>query len=159
MNHTYVKRIKLWSPVVIIASVIFFFSSQPYEKQDLKPGILSKVDLSLVEKTADSVSFEYATSEISISRLGVQQFVEFFIRKGAHFFIFALLGLFFYRALLHEGVNVRKAIIYSLLFLAFYATSDEIHQHFTGNRTPLVQDVILDFVGGAFGVFIRSLKK
>jgi VanZ family protein len=159
LSHTYVRRLQFWGPVVLIASVIFFFSSQPYEKQDLKPGLLSKVDLSFVEKTADNVSFEYATSEVSINQLGVQKFVEFFIRKGAHLSIFALLGFFFYRALKYEGINTKNSIIFSLIFLAFYATSDEIHQHYTGNRTPLVQDVLLDFIGGTFGVLLRSIKK
>jgi VanZ family protein len=150
-------RLKIWSPVLIIAGLIFFFSSQPYEKQDLKPSILSKADLSFVEKASEDVSFEYAGSQISIESKGTESFVEFFIRKGAHVTIYLLLGFFFMRALRLEGILLFKATVISLLFIASYAASDEIHQHYTGNRTPLVEDVLLDFIGGTVGIILMTL--
>ena len=40
----------------------------------------------------------------------------------------------------------------SLLCVFLYAIADELHQKFTGGRTPLLQDVILDTFGGVMGI-------
>ena len=40
----------------------------------------------------------------------------------------------------------------ALIFVALYATSDEIHQAFVPTRQASVWDVLLDTTGGAFGL-------
>ena len=41
-------------------------------------------------------------------------------------------------------------------FVAGYATFDEIHQWFTGDRTPMWQDSLLDTCGGLTGIVISN---
>lgn len=148
-----------WLPVVFIASLIFWSSSQPYEKQDMRSSIMDFVSVDFVVKEFGDVSFTYAGKEVSIDALGVGGFVEFFVRKGAHFTVFFFLAYFAYRAMRIQGIKVSNAIVYSLLFAIIYAISDEIHQSFTENRTPLLNDVVLDSIGGMFGILIRALKR
>jgi hypothetical protein len=148
-----------WVPVVLIASIIFWSSSQPYEKQDIRPFILNYVSTDFVVKEFSDVSFTYAGNEVSIEALGVDGFMEFFIRKGAHFTVFFFLAYFTYRALRIQGVKIGHAFMYALFFTVVYAISDEVHQAFTTNRTALLADVVLDSIGGFCGIVIRSLKK
>jgi VanZ family protein len=142
-----------WLPPIVWAAAIFMASSQPYEQQDLRPTLLENFDLELIEELVSDVKITYAGSEISIESSGVEGLVEFFIRKAAHFFVYFILGILIYR-LLHF-LGIRKFIIsFSLLSVVVYAASDEIHQYFTPNRTALVEDVILDSVGGLIGILL-----
>ncbi|KAA0548543.1 VanZ family protein [Bacillus sp. BGMRC 2118] len=143
-----------WVPVIVIASIIFWFSDQPYQKQDVKPFLGGFINESWIEESFDWVHFEYAGYEVSTERLGGAAFVEFFIRKGAHFGVFFLLGFFTYRALSLTLLKGRTAsnFISSVIFIVVYAVQDEIHQHFTGNRTPLIHDVGVDTFGGIVGI-------
>ena len=135
-----------------IILLIFYFSSQPYHKQDLKPVLDGVVNIEGLEERLSDYSFSYAGGEVSVEGKGVAGFLEFFIRKGAHFAIFFCLGWFVMAAL---GLFVKKAMFsaaLSALIVTAYAVSDEIHQHFTGNRTPLLEDVLLDTAGGIAGI-------
>ncbi|GAE28238.1 hypothetical protein JCM9140_4450 [Halalkalibacter wakoensis JCM 9140] len=101
--------------------------------------------------------FTYAGNEISVERLGPERFIEFLMRKAAHFGFFFALGFLTFRALWASGCKKRIGYVVSLIFVLLYAISDEIHQAFTPNRTPLVEDVILDFAGGLTGVTLALL--
>lgn len=148
-----------WLPVIAIASIIFWFSSQPYQDQDVKPFLGDFINEEWIETTFSWLEFDYAGYEVSTDRLGGTAFLEFFIRKGAHFGIFFLLGLFTYRALIQTLLKGRKgsSFISSVLFVIMYAVQDELHQHFTGNRTPLIHDVGIDSIGGLVGIVLYML--
>ena len=148
---------KYWLPIFLILGIIFTASSQPYDKQDLRPALSERFDLHKLEPVFQNIQFHYAGSEVSVRRLGIEGFIEFFIRKGAHFGIFFLLGFLVYR--LSRGYSVRqgKAVFYSLGFVAIFAAIDEFHQSLTPNRTPLLHDVLLDIVGGIFGIMLAIL--
>ncbi|WP_181833280.1 VanZ family protein [Bacillus taeanensis] len=143
-----------WLPVIICAGIIFSFSAQPYENQDLRPTLSSYVDLSLVHTYFSNVSFTYAGKEISIQSLGEEGFVEFFIRKGAHLMIYLLLGALLYRALVQRTNFSIQKIALAVLLAFSYACSDEFHQSLTPNRTPLFHDVMLDTFGAVIGIVI-----
>ena len=146
------KRFMYIAAALGVMLLIFYFSSQPYHKQDLKPVLGGVVNIEGLEERLSGYSFSYAGGEVSVERKGVAGFLEFFIRKGAHFAIFFALGWFLMAGL---GLFIKNAFVsmsLSAFFVAAYAVSDEIHQHFTGNRTPLFQDVILDTAGGIAGV-------
>ncbi|WP_110927007.1 VanZ family protein [Bacillus massiliglaciei] len=89
---------------------------------------------------------------LAFTQADVSGFLEFFTRKGAHLFIFFILGL------LTRGVwntfikNKFLIFLGSLLFVIVYASFDEVHQYYTGGRTPLVQDVFIDTIGGTLGI-------
>lgn len=148
------KLLLYWLPVFIWMGMIFYASSQPYEKQDLRPTISSHLDLKIVETLFSSVVIQYAGDEISINELGAAHFIEFFIRKAAHFFVYFGLGFLIYRALSIYFLNNRLTFVGSWVLTILYAISDEIHQGYTPNRSPHWEDVMIDTVGGLFGILL-----
>jgi VanZ family protein len=83
--------------------------------------------------------------------------VVFAVRKAAHLTEYAILALLVWRALRKPNAGNPRRWQWShagsaLLFVALYATSDEIHQAFVPTRQASVWDVLLDTLGGAFGL-------
>lgn len=89
-------------------------------------------------------------------QLTVQQFesLHFLIRKGMHFFAYAVLSGLFFRAL--RGTESPLApwrLQWAALALGvalLTSSSDEIHQAFTPGRTGTWHDVFLDMLGASF---------
>ena len=136
--------------------LIFYSSSQPYTKQDMRTEISSIFDYfpQGMIQALNWISFSYAGKLVSIEALGVGGFIEFFIRKGAHFGGFFLLALFFYAFLRHRLESSKVCVVATLIFTVIYAAGDEFHQMLTGGRTPLIHDVCIDRVGGFFGTLL-----
>ncbi|MFD9627730.1 VanZ family protein [Peribacillus muralis] len=138
--------------LVLWAMVIFFFSSQTYEEQSITP-FLAQFDTPYWYERLEGISFMYGGVEVSAHTAGVSGFLEFFIRKGAHFlifFVFGLLTLGVWRSFVRNAI---VAVSGALVCVVFYASADELHQRLTGGRTPLLQDVLLDAFGGLVGIF------
>lgn len=152
------KKIITWMPVIAIIALVTYSSSQAYVDQDLRPFLNEHFSLDWVRTYFGSVQFFYAGREISVDFLGPAAFIEFFIRKGAHFLVFFLLGFSFYSAISRKKGASYKKIFYSFLFVVVCAIFDEIHQYFNGGRTALVEDVILDSVGGLTGIFFAYIS-
>ncbi|WP_214480811.1 VanZ family protein [Bacillus sp. SM2101] len=149
--------ILIWLSVISCAAVIFYFSSQPYSQQDLRPQLAKYIDKQWIIDYFSHIQFTYSGSEISVASKGPYSFLEFFIRKGAHFFIYFLLGFLTLNALAMIFRNKWKCMIYAMSFIIIYAASDEIHQMFTGSRSPLIADVLLDSFGGLVGIVTAAI--
>lgn len=146
-----------WIPVLVWMGIIFYSSSQTYQEQDLRPDITKYVNVEFVKEHFSWVSIDYGGgTPVSIANKGVDGFIEFFIRKGAHFTVFGILGALSYFALLKFGLKRKQVFWLALLLVAVYAGMDEIHQSFTGDRTPMWQDSVLDTCGGFTGILISS---
>lgn len=143
-------------PLTIWMGMIYYSSSQPYEQQDLRP-LLRKFDLSLVERSFSWVSFTYSNAVISIETKGVAGFIEFFIRKGAHVFVFFTLGLLIFRFLKLFKLRKWLQFLSSLLLIFLFASSDELRHFYNPDRTGLIEDVILDTVAGFLGICFALL--
>jgi VanZ family protein len=102
--------------------------------------------------------------------------VVFAVRKAAHVTEYAILALLVWRALRKPSAGNRVSVAggasvlpragstssprpwlwsharFALIFVALYATSDEIHQAFVPTRQASIWDVLLDTLGGAFGL-------
>ncbi|WP_246369185.1 VanZ family protein [Listeria rustica] len=134
--------------------ILFFSSSQTYEQQSMTSGLDRLLANKPFEKQLSAISFPYAGSEISIQAKGYSSFIEFFIRKGAHFFSYALMGFSLFMGF--SAFIKRRWLVtaFSAGIPLAYAAFDEFHQMLTGGRTPLVQDVMLDFTGALFGILL-----
>ncbi|RID84748.1 VanZ family protein [Peribacillus asahii] len=132
--------------------LIFFFSSQSYSEQNLTPYLTVLLGDSNFGKVFSHIQFTYAGREISVSNLGMVHFVEFFIRKAAHLFVFFVLGALSWLVSTRVWKSNRTATIVAAFFVFLYASLDEIHQHYTNGRSPLVEDVLLDTCGGILGI-------
>ncbi|MFS0785760.1 VanZ family protein [Shouchella sp. 1P09AA] len=159
-------KITIFSLFLLAAvSIIAFSSSTPYGSQDIR-GYLSVLPIHWIEDTRIAqISFPYGNREISLDYLSVESFIEFFLRKAAHFFSFLLIGLIGSRLLAYI-VRLRYAVMMSFIFVVFYACFDEYRQSFTPGRSPMIEDVVVDTMGGMLGItitvfwvlYIRSKK-
>ncbi|REJ08817.1 VanZ family protein [Halobacillus trueperi] len=143
--------------------LIFFFSSQPYEQQDLRPTMNFYMNLDLLKPFLSLIEFTYYGETINIENRGVDGMLEFLIRKAAHLAVFFLLMVTTFLALHHNtNWSFNRKVIVSYIITVLYACFDEYHQSLTPNRTPYVGDVVLDSVGGLIGVcllFFFFLRK
>lgn len=140
-------------PPLVWVGLIYLASSMSYQQQDLRPT-LGEWNLEWVRSLFSWVSFTYSESIISIETRGTAAFVEFFIRKGAHVFVFLVLGFFIFRLIKVFNLHLFIQVISSIMFIVIFASIDE-YRHFNNpGRTGLIEDVILDSISGTIGVCI-----
>ena len=141
----------------VLMAILFYSSSQTYEQQS-QVGVLSKwLKNEPFRAQLSKISFRYAGDEISIHAKGYIKFIEFLLRKGAHFGIYFLLGGSWFLGLHPRIKGVFLTGCVSWLAATGYAGLDEFHQMITGGRTPLFQDVMLDSMGALTAIVICLL--
>ncbi|MCA0971536.1 VanZ family protein [Halobacillus litoralis] len=133
---------------ILIMGIIFLFSSQPYHEQDLRPSLNEYIPLDFAKEYLEGIEFPYRGGVISVETHGAAGFIEFFIRKGAHFVIYFALMLVTYLSIAKVwGWSFWKRWGLSFELTVAYAGFDEYHQSLTPNRTPYIGDVFLDAAG------------
>ena len=137
---------------VLIMGVLFYSSSMPYAQQSAIPFLTTHLAHEPFRDWLLPISFHYAGVEISIAQLGYAAFVEFLLRKAAHFLSFFALGWCWAVGLRPQLRQRWVAIGLSVLLVIGYAVFDEFHQSLTIQRSALFQDVVLDSVGGLLAI-------
>ena len=143
------KRQQLWGigMVFAVSATIFWFSAQNGEaSSSLSDAVTVRLLKFLLPDLAEgSGLFEIA-----------RQFT-FWVRKGAHYLIYCLLGLVCtYTATRNEERTVLKAGLFALIYCTVYAAGDELHQFFVPGRSAQLRDVALDTVGALSGILLFS---
>ena len=131
-------------------TAIFIFSSQ-------NSVVSGKLSGGITEWIAEKIIRGF--DELSQSeKIHTVETMHFYIRKLAHFSIYALLGLISYLNTCQYPLKKSLRIVVSLLFCLVYGASDEFHQWFTDGRCCSPVDIMIDFSGSVFGViFIIAL--
>ncbi|MGX7173420.1 VanZ family protein [Enterococcus ratti] len=139
---------------LLVVVFLFYSSSQTYGQQSQVSRIEEWFPNHPFNQALSNIRFTYGDGIVSIDHLGYGKFIEFFLRKGAHFGTYFILGgsLFF-------GVYPKMKIWWLTSILAWlsatgYAGLDEFHQMLTGDRSPLFQDVMLDSVGALTAIIL-----
>ena len=88
--------------------------------------------------------------------------IVFFVRKCAHFAEYAVLALLLWRAMWKPVRNDPRpwswrVTLLTLLLVAAWAISDEIHQTFVPTRQGALSDVVLDTVGAAAALLAMAV--
>ena len=138
--------------------VIFMFSSQDGAASSETSGRVVEPDFNSLAKS---------------EQIRFREMVTFFVRKGAHFTEYMILGvllfLFYYELRpkiflvpQKENMHIMKLRLRRIWFIAWitgtlYAASDEFHQMFTGERSPQVRDVCIDSSGAAVGCLLALM--
>jgi VanZ family protein len=149
-----------WLGVIIVELVLFISSSMTYKQQTSIPflerhlGSNNRPFYSILK----NIGFQYGDKYQSIKNDGYFNFLEFFIRKGAHFATYFILGIFLCLALYtyFQHNNFLKIFVPWMMATGL-AAFDEFHQGLTGGRSPMVEDVILDSVGALCAILITLL--
>ncbi|MEK5214636.1 VanZ family protein [Psychrobacillus sp. FSL H8-0487] len=129
--------------LLILLFLLFFSSGQTYEEQSLIPLFEDLLTSKPLESQLKKIELPYWGHTISVEERGYYHFVEFIIRKSAHFFLFGLAAIGFYAILPRNTLHFWLALLCTLIL----ALADEYHQQLTGGRTPSGQDVFLDMCG------------
>ena len=88
--------------------------------------------------------------------------LDYPIRKGAHASEYAVLAVLIFGALGEGTVFDRRKYsryLFSFIFTALYACTDEFHQTFVPGRAGRIFDVGVDSAGAAAGLFILWLVR
>lgn len=76
--------------------------------------------------------------------------IDFLFKKTAHFAVFGILAVLFWRVLPATPQSWRWAWLLTVL----YAISDEFHQAFVALRHPAARDVVIDSCGAATALLL-----
>lgn len=132
-----------WVYVAAWMAVIFLFSAQEAsDSSRLSSGLL-----------------QWVLSWLPFLKNGDPELGHLFIRKGAHFFIYAVLGVLSLRALFYSGFKGKKSWLLALLICVLYAASDELHQTFIPGRAGQIADVLLDGLGASTGIALMQMVR
>lgn len=129
--------------LLFILMVIFTSSGQTYDQQSLIPFLEKWLPGKPFEYFLSKLQIPYWGIKVSIEERGYYYFIEFLIRKGAHFFIFGFLAVAVFSVLPKNKFR----FVATTCIILFIAMGDEYHQSLTGGRTPSFQDVLLDMTG------------
>lgn len=129
--------------LLIVLTMLFMSSGQTYEQQSLVPELEKWLPGKPLESLLATLKIPYWGIQVSIAERGYYEFVEFLIRKSAHFFTFGLIAIVIYAVLPKR--RFRKVIAAFLTMIV--AIIDEVHQSLTSGRTASSQDVMLDMAG------------
>lgn len=120
--------------------LIFFMSHQPGDISTRQSDFVVKIFIKLGIDLNNSLG-EMAT---------------LIIRKIAHFSEYFILGVFTIN-LFNYYFKAKSQNKYSLAFVFFYASLDEIHQYFIPGRSMAFKDVIIDTLGGLIGILAYNM--
>ncbi len=144
----HITRYLLIIAIIIVCRQIFIFSNQNAEKSS---GVSKKVASFLLDTFDGGKNMPEHEKEQTVS------YMQYFVRKGAHFSIYMLLGvLTMCCALTFKGETAYK-FDFSVLFCFMYALTDEFHQLFIPGRSGEFIDVCLDTFGASIGILIILL--
>lgn len=135
---------------IAIMIAIFLFSSQnSNESSDLSRGFIESV-ISCIP------TFKHITTE---QKATIVQYIHNFVRKTAHFSIYAALGFSGAGMLGNYLPDMKKKYVYifAVILCCMYAATDECHQLFISGRSGEARDVCIDTCGGAAGAAVYML--
>lgn len=124
--------------------LIFYLSHQNADDSSLLSG-------GLIEKV---IGFLFP--DISVEALeNLVVSLQFIVRKGAHFTIYAVLGvLSFITFITYNAMPLALRTFLSLLVSVVYSVSDEYHQTFVKGRSGELRDVLIDSAGALLGIIL-----
>jgi VanZ family protein len=143
--------------VLLWMVLIFTFPSQPYESQNLQPWLKSVLSYEQIERYVSHVELKYGGHMISTEALGLTGFVEFFIRKSTRVTEYAVLGVLIFQSLSMLLPRIWGVSLISISLSYLYAATDEYHQSFIFDRTPLFAEILLDTGGAIIGIILFIL--
>lgn len=148
MNRNILKHIIryiLMICIIILCCAIFNFSSQ---EGQVSSGTSSKVANILLDIFANGKEMTLQEKETQI------EIMQPFVRKGAHFSIYMLLGILVMCCAQTFKWHNEYRFDVSVMFTFLYACTDELHQRFVAGRSGQFSDVCLDTVAASFGIII-----
>jgi len=83
--------------------------------------------------------------------------LHFYTRKMAHFTEYAVLAVLVWRAVSLTWGRKRMVWLWTWIFCALYAVTDELHQMLVPSRTPSSHDVLIDACGALAALIVVTV--
>ena len=140
------NRLAVFFAAAIILWLAFIFgcSAKTASDSSAQSKSLTRTFLEIVDKNFNSLTDAQQQSRISK--------VEHFVRKAAHMFLYAVLGILsmcFFTVIAKYKPPYNA--LYTIIFCMLYAATDELHQLFVPGRGAQVRDVLIDTCGAFVG--------
>ena len=138
------EQIKIIKAILIVIwmIVIFNFSNQGGTESSGTSSKVTKIVLGIVTKDKEEPNKQ------------TMEQIEKVVRKGAHYTIYMIGGFLIMNYTYSMEKTKKQKILGSLLFGAFYASTDELHQYFVPGRSARLFDVGIDTLGVLTGILI-----
>lgn len=147
-----------WIAVILWMAWIFSFSMETAAESSESSGGFIRTFLETFRP-----GFTDLTDE---EQHAVIESCDHFVRKAAHFTIFAVLGFLTGGAMASSfpALSLKKRFLLTLSIGALYAVSDEIHQYFVPGRACMIRDMLLDSAGvltgdAAMNLLIQMIRR
>lgn len=163
------KRIILGILIIIWMITIFLFSNQDGMESENTSDIITNrlVNETIendieIEENVDNTNNEDANNSVNVAKYNYEfemykGEVRLVVRKSAHFIIYLVGGILLFNFFRTYNISLRNQIIYAILGIILYASSDEFHQLFVNGRTARVEDVLLDTLGAIVGILLNLI--
>ncbi|HBJ2621894.1 VanZ family protein [Clostridium botulinum] len=136
------RKVINWILLILWMIIIFAMSNQPAVVSDKQSGLVITT-----------------LTNLGINMNGIfGELANFIVRKTAHFLEYMILGILILNVL-EIHYTRQKIRLLGVLLVFLYASSDEIHQLFVQGREGAFRDVVIDTLGGTFGIFVISKLK
>ncbi|MBN1079045.1 VanZ family protein [Clostridium botulinum] len=136
------RKVINWILLILWMIIIFAMSNQPAVVSDKQSGLVITT-----------------LTNLGINMNGIfGELANFIVRKTAHFLEYMILGILILNVL-EIHYTRQKIRLLGVLLVFLYASSDEIHQLFVQGREGAFRDVVIDTLGGTFGIFVISNLK
>ena len=126
-----------WIALLFWIGLIFYMSNQPGDISSKQSGLVLKL-------------FQMLGIDLN-KELG--ELATFIVRKTAHFTEYFILYLLTVNVMKYY-LDIKRAILYAVIFSIFYACTDEIHQYFIPGRAMAFKDVLIDSSGALVAMII-----
>ena len=138
------KKTALLCVIILIMAVIFRFSTDTGSES-------SQLSIKVTRFISSIIFRNFGSMTLSQQQFIVTEF-HHFVRKLAHFTIYAVLGLSMYSFMEMTAMKLLKRLSLSWVLCIIYAAADEFHQSFTPGRSMKFTDVLIDSAGAFCGI-------
>lgn len=132
--------------IIIWMITVFRFSNQGGTESSSTSAKVTKVIVNVV------VNDKKEENKVQIANK-----IEKVVRKFAHYTIYTIGGVLIMNYAYTTDKTKKQQTFGSLLFGAFYAATDEVHQYFVPGRSAQITDVGIDTLGVITGIIIFAI--
>ena len=139
----------LWAPAILWYRLIWNFSAQ-------LASISGNLSDRLLWRLLAFLSPAFSAGNVSVQNAAVE-LLSFFERKAAHMFLYFILILLLWLALVPLLRSKSRQIFAAAVLCAALAALDEYHQTMVPGRSGQIQDVLIDLSGAALALLLVTL--
>ena len=144
-----VRNVLLWLPAALWYRVIWGFSAQ-------NATVSGDLSDRLLWRLMAALSPSFAAGDFSAQNAAVE-LLSFFERKAAHMFLYFVLILLLWLALLPLVRSRKRQAGLAAVLCALLAGLDEYHQTLIPGRSGQLRDVVIDLAGAALAVLMIAV--